>query len=153
MAARRTPPTTTATIEIQRMRSEPTAKAVFRPPSVPTVFPREPNASRKTFWSRKLTANVATSIVAGAALRSGLKMRSCDERERGDDGEAREDGDDRGLAAQIRERVAAGGDQLAVGEVDEPHHAEHEPDPERDDAVDGAERDRVDHRLEEAHDR
>ena len=76
-----------------------------------------------------------------------------DERECGDDGEAREDGDDRGPAAQIRERVATCGDQLAVGEVDEPHHAEHEPDPERDDAVDGAERDRVDHRLEEAHDR
>ena len=38
VAARSTPPTTSATIEIQRIRSEPTANAVLRPPSVPTDF-------------------------------------------------------------------------------------------------------------------
>ena len=44
--ARSTPPTTSATIEIQRIRSDPIETAVLRPPSVPTTSPREPNASR-----------------------------------------------------------------------------------------------------------
>ena len=46
VAARSTPPTRSATIEIQRMSSGPTLIAPFSPPSVPTVLPREPNLSR-----------------------------------------------------------------------------------------------------------
>ena len=41
------------------------------------------------------------------------------------------------------EREAAGHDQLPVGEVDEPEHAEDEPDPDRHQRVDAAERERV----------
>ena len=96
------------------------------------------------FCSRKLTAKVAISIVAGDAPRSGRRPPAPAQGERDDDGEAGGDRDDPWRAAQHRERVAAGGDQLAVGEVDESHHAEHEADPDADDGVHRAEPDSVD---------
>ena len=95
------------------------------------------------FWSRNATANVATSITAGDCVRSGRKTsRSMQERERQHDGEADED---RRPVRQAplraeREREGAGHDQLPVGEVDEPQHAEDEPDPDRHQRVDAAER-------------
>ena len=56
------------------------------------------------------------------------------------------------------ERVGAGHDELAVGEVDEPQDAEDEADPDRHQRVDGAEADGVDQRLrvdrgDDAHER
>ena len=47
-----------------------------------------------------------------------------------------------------RERVGAGHDQLAVGEVDEPQDAEDEADPDRHQRVDRAQADRVDEHLQ-----
>ena len=78
------------------------------------------------------------------------------QRERDHDREAGEDARrDRPVGGE-RERVGAGHDQLAVGEVDEPEHPEDEPDPDRHQRVDGAEADGVDQGLgvdrgEEAH--
>ena len=46
-----------------------------------------------------------------------------------------------------RERERAGHHELAVGEVDEAQHAEHEPDPDRHQRVDRAEREPVRERL------
>ena len=42
-------------------------------------------------------------------------------------------------------------DQLAVREVDQPQHAEHESDPDRDQGVEGADPDRIDERLDVDH--
>ena len=131
----------------------PTAIAVFSPPSVPTVLPADPKASRYTFWSRKLIAKLVTRSVAGEAPAQRPERDPLHHERAGDDYcEAREDRDDPGLPAQVRERVRAGGDQLTVGEVDEPENAEDEADPHRDDRVDGTEPDPVDQGLQKAHD-
>jgi len=57
------------------------------------------------------------------------------------------------VSAHVREHVAAGGDQLAVGEVDEAHDAEDEADADGDEPVDRAERDRVRDSLAPVHER
>ncbi len=66
--------------------------------------------------------------------------------ERQDDREAERDPDaDRPVAIRgVRERECAGHDQLPVGEVHEPHHAEDQPDADRHEREDRAEADRVD---------
>ena len=72
------------------------------------------------------------------------------EREREHDGEAERDPDPHGPVAvgRVGEGERAGHDQLPVGEVDEPHHAEDEPDPDRHEREDRAEADRVDLHLQ-----
>ena len=55
-----------------------------------------------------------------------------------------------GVQAPIHDqRVAADGDHVAVGEVDQPQDAEQQADAERHEGVDAAERERVDEVLEE----
>ena len=112
------------------------------------IVPSRTSRISATAWSRKAIANVVTSITAGDCVRSGRKTTSLHrERERDDDREAGEDAPGDGPARRERERVGAGHDQLAVGEVDEPQHAEDEADPDRHQRVDGAEADGVDERL------
>ena len=65
--------TTIATIQIQRTISVPFPIGRFSPVSVATGFPSAPNFSSAMLWSRKLIAKVATSMVAGEALRRGRK--------------------------------------------------------------------------------
>ena len=101
-------------------------------------------------WSRNATANVATSITAGECPRSGRKTsRSISDREREHDREAEDDpGPHRPAPLRgERERERARHHELAVGEVDEAQHAEDEPDPDRHQRVDRAERERVGERL------
>ena len=59
-----------------------------------------------------------------------LRERECDHRR-----EASDDRQHRRPAARVREDVRACGDQLAVGEVDQAHDAENEPDTDRDATV------------------
>ncbi len=72
------------------------------------------------------------------------------ERERENDGEAERDPDaDRPVAIRCeRDGERPGHDQLPVGEVDEAHDAEDEPDPDGHQGEDRAEPDRVDLHLE-----
>jgi hypothetical protein len=51
------------------------------------------------------------------------------------------------LPEQREQRVAGGHDQLAMGEVDEPHHAKNQPDAERGQRIEAADADRIDERL------
>jgi hypothetical protein len=69
------------------------------------------------------------------------------QRERDDDGEAGDDADDHGLVGREGERVRAGHDQLAVGEVDQPQDAEHEADADGHQRIDRALADGVDEDL------
>ncbi len=58
---------------------------------------------------------------------------------------------DVGLARQAVERESADHDQLAMGEIDQPHDAEDQPDAERGQRVDGAQADGVDGVLQDDH--
>ena len=102
-------------------------------------------------WSRNATANVATSITAGDCVRSGRKTsRSIATESASTTREAEEDPEPSAGQSHCdakRERVRAGHDQLAVGEVDEAQHAEDEADADRHQRVDRAERERVGERL------
>ena len=73
--------------------------------------------------------------------------------ERRDDGGEHGGEDTRCVGPGVRERERVGGDhdQLAVGEVDQPEHAEHEPDPDGDEREDGAKAERVDEVLDVDH--
>ena len=101
-------------------------------------------------WSRKATANVATSITAGDCVRSGRKTsRSISAESASTTAKQRRiAGPDRPAPLRgEREREGAGHDELAVREVDEAQHAEDEPDADRHQRVDRAERDAVGERL------
>ena len=97
-------------------------------------------------WSRKATANVAISITAG----DWDAQRPEDgplHRQRQDDHDREAERDphaDRPAALGCEgERERARHDQLAVGEVHQPEHAEDEPDADRHQREDRAEPDRV----------
>ena len=90
------------------------------------------------------------SITAADWSRSGLKTRTLHcEREDEHDREAEGDSDAHRppVVGRERERERAGHDQLAVREVDQPHHAEDEPDADGHERVDRTEPDRVDLHL------
>ena len=101
-------------------------------------------------WSRNATANVATSMTAGdCAAQRPEDDPLHRERERDHDGEAEDDPrPQRPVPLRgERQRVGPGHDQLAVGEVDEPEHAEDEADPDGHQRVDRAEAGGVDEHL------
>ena len=101
-------------------------------------------------WSRNATAKVATSMTAGDCARSGRKTtRSITTDKRDHDAEAERDPDHERQVPLGREgeRVGAGHHELPVREVDEPEHAEDEPDADRHQRVHGPEADRVDDHL------
>ena len=103
-----------------------------------------------TLWSRKATAKVATSIVAADCVRSGRKTtRSIASESAITTREAEEDPDAHRPVpvGGEGERERARHHELAVGEVDEPEHAEDEADPDRHQRVDRADPDRVDLHL------
>ena len=76
MNPRRTAPKTMAMIVIQRIRRSPISMARLSGARNSIVSPCGPNTNRNMFWRRKLTAKVATSIVAAVALRSGRNTNS-----------------------------------------------------------------------------
>ena len=95
-------------------------------------------------------AKVVTSIVAGDCVRSGRKTTSSIASEK-----PTTTAKQATMLAAIGqslgqgERERAGHDQLAVGEVDEPHHAEDETDSDGDERVRSSRADGVDERLDE----
>ena len=142
---------TIATIVIFRMSTPPIETGRLSCTSDVAVFPSGPNQRSAIDWSRNATANVAMSMTA-ARLRAQRPEDDAlhREREREHDGEAERDPDADGPVALRgeRERERAGHDQLAVGEVDEPHDAEDEADADGHQGEDRAEPDRVDLHLE-----
>ena len=132
----------------RRRRSRPPGSATRATTAGSPIVPSRMSRISATLWSRNATANVVTSITAGEAVRSGRKTaRSIRNEQRDHDREAGDDARRDRPARREGERVGAGHDQLPVGEVDEPEHAEDEPDPDRHQRVDGAEADGVDERL------
>ena len=95
---------------------------------------------------RNETAKVATSITAGdcVAQRPEHERGPCASESASRTAKQKRIAEQRRPAARCeRERVGAGHDQLAVGEVDEPQDAEDEADADGDQGVDRAERERV----------
>ena len=150
-SARQTAAVTIATIVILRMSTPPIATGRLSWTSDVAVLPSGPNQSSAIDWSRNATANVAMSMTA-ARLRPQRPEDDALHRqgEREHDGEAEGDPHaDRPVAVgRERERERARHDQLPVGEVDEPHDAEDEPDADRHEREDRAEADRVDLHLQ-----
>ncbi len=91
-ATRQIATTMTATIVILRISTPAIVTGRLREARDEAIFPSDPNQSSAMFWSKKATANVATSITAGDCVRSGRKTsRSISRRERDHDREAEED--------------------------------------------------------------
>ena len=150
-SARHTAAVTIATIVIFRMSTPPTSTGRLSSTSEVAVFPSGPNQSSAIDWSRNATANVAMSITAADCAAERPEDDALHrEREREHDREAERDPDADGPVALRceRERERAGHDQLPVGEVHEPHHAEHEPDADGHEREDRAEADGVDLHLQ-----
>ena len=142
---------TIATIVIFRMSTPPTSTGRLSWTSEVAVLPSGPNQSSAIDCSRNATANVAISMTAADCVSQRPEDDPLHrEREREHDREAERDADADGPVAlrRERERERAGHDQLPVGEVDEPHHAEDEADPDGHEREDRAEADRVDLHLQ-----
>ena len=103
--------------------------------------------SSATLCSTNEIANVVTSMTVGDCSRSGRKtVRSIASESAITTREAGDDAPEQRPRRRVGERVRAGHDQLAVGEVDEPQHAEDEPDADGHERVRRAQADRVDDR-------
>ena len=143
---RHTAAVTIATIVIFRISTPPISTGRLSWTSDVAVLPSGPNQSSAIDCSRNATANVAMSMTAADCVRSGLKTtRSIASESASTTREAERDPHaDRPVVIRgERERERAGHDQLAVGEVDQPHHAEDEADADRHERVDRTEPDGV----------
>ena len=113
-------------------------------------FGREPTKRISVFSRKKLTANEEMSSVAGSALRSGRKAtRSVTSASTTATSKPPTIMTGTRLAEEREQRIAGDRDQLAMGEIDQPHDPEDQPDAERGQRVEAADADGVDEGLDQ----
>ena len=129
----------------------PTCTASLKMSGSGTPFCRGDTAARKMFWMMTLIAKLANRSVMKLAPRSGRNATAFHEHGR----DRRRDDRRRNLHPEGQpclvlevDRVRRDGDQLAVGEVDEPEDREHHRQPEGEKRVGRPERERVDDLLD-----
>jgi hypothetical protein len=92
----------------------------------------------RSFCRKKLTANEEIKSVVGSALRRGGKRCAGDQCQNHRHRNAAENHDGHGLAEEREQRIGGEGDQFAVGEIDQPHDPENQPDAQRGQRVEAA---------------
>ena len=111
---------------------------------------REPTTRISVFCRKKLTAKDEINSVVGSALRSGRKAaRSVISASTTATKIAPNSMTGNRQAEQRQQRVGGEGDQFAVCEIDQPHHAENQTDAERGQRIEAADADGVDECLDE----
>ena len=106
----------------------------------PSAASRRPGS--RSFCRKKLTANEEIKSVVGSALRSGRKAaRSVTSARTTATAMPPNDHDRHGLAEEREQRIGGEGDQLAMGEIDQPHDPENQADAERGQRVEAADAD------------